>query len=80
MDRTRQAARMAAHPEVASMGTSREIARMAARREVASMGTSWEAVRSQRLQAVAGRRQPLEPHNLAHKMRGESQSLRHIRR
>jgi len=60
------------------MGTSREVARMAICREVVRMGTSQEVahmaatrglIRSRHQQAVAGRRQPPEPHNLAHKMR-----------
>jgi hypothetical protein len=71
--------------DAAHMGTSWEVARMAARREVASMGTSREAahmaasrdlVRSRHRQGGAGRRQPPERHNLAHKTTRESQQFR----
>jgi hypothetical protein len=71
------------------MGMSLEMFRMAARLEAARMGTSREAVRmaagqdpvcSRRQQAVARRRQPPGPHNLAHKMKRESQPFRQIRR
>ena len=49
------------------MDTSREVARMAARPDL---------TRSRHRQTVAGRRQPLEPRNLAHKMTRESQPFR----
>jgi hypothetical protein len=55
--------------EVAHMGMSREMFRMAARREVAR-------IRNQH----AGGRQPPEQHNLAHKMKRESQQFRQIRK
>ncbi len=57
--------------EVAHMGVSREMFRMAARRE---------AARSRDQQAAAGRRQPPEQHNLAHKMKQESRQFRRIRK
>jgi len=66
--------------DVARMGTSREGARMAAARAVARTGTSREVarraarrglIRSRRRQAVAGRRQLPEPHNLARMMKRE---------
>jgi hypothetical protein len=50
---------MAAWREVARMGTSREVAHMAASRDL---------IRSRHQQVVAGRRQPPEPHSLAHKI------------
>jgi hypothetical protein len=53
--------------EAVSMGTAREAVHMAA---------SQDLVRSRRQQAVAGRRERLEPHNLAHKMRGQSRTFR----
>jgi hypothetical protein len=62
------------------MGTSWEVARMAARRAVARMGTTREVVRmaarpdlirSRHQQVVAGRKQPREAYNLAHKMKRE---------
>jgi hypothetical protein len=62
---------MAAWREVARMGTSREVAHMAASRDL---------IRSRHQQVVAGRRQPPEPHSLAHKMRRESQPSRIIRK
>jgi hypothetical protein len=61
---------MEARREVARRGTSREEAHMAARRDL---------IRSRHQPAVAGRRRPLEPHNLAHKMRQEPQSFRQRR-
>ena len=57
--------------EVAHMGTSREVARIAGCRDL---------IRSRDHQAAAGRRQPPEPHNLAHKMRRELQAFRQIRK
>jgi hypothetical protein len=78
MDRRRKGTRMAARREAASMGTNREVAHMA-NQKAAHMAVGREVVRSRRQQAVAGRRQPLEPHNLAHKMRGESQPFPQIR-
>jgi hypothetical protein len=60
---------MKARREVARMGTSREVAHMAASRDL---------IRSRHQQVVAGRRQPPEPHNLAHKMRREPQTFRQI--
>ena len=71
---------MAAWREVARMGTSREVARMGTSREVARMAASRDLIRSRHQQVVAGRRQPPEPHNLAHKMRRESQPRRQIRK
>jgi len=62
---------MAAWREVARMGTSREVAHMALSRDL---------IRSRHQQVVAGRRQPPEPHSLAHKMRRESQPSRLIRK
>ena len=63
--------RMVARREAARMGRSREAARMAAGRDL---------VRSRRQPAVARRRQPPEPHNLAHKMRRQSRPFRQIRK
>jgi hypothetical protein len=51
------------------MATCREVVRMGTIREVAHMAAGRDLIRSRRQQAVAGRRQPPEPHNLAHKMR-----------
>jgi hypothetical protein len=53
---------------------------MAARREVARIAGCRDLIRSPDQQMAAGRRQPQEPHNLAHKMRRESQPFRQIRK
>jgi hypothetical protein len=71
---------MAAWREVARMGTSREEARMGTSRELVRMAASRDLIRSRHQQVVAGRRQPPEPHSLAHKMRRESQPPRQIRK
>ena len=66
--------------DAARMGTSREVARMGTRREAAHMAVSRELIRSRHQRVVAGRIQPLEPHNLSHKMRRESQPFRQTRK
>ena len=66
--------------EAARMGTSREVAHMAASREVACMTASRDLIRNRHQQVVAGRRQPPEPHSLAHKMRREPQPSRQLRK
>jgi hypothetical protein len=71
---------MATCREAVRMGTSREVVRMGTSREVAHMAATRGLIRSRHQQAVAGRRQPPEPHNLAHKMRRESQPFRQIRK
>ena len=71
---------MAAWREVARMGMSWEVAHMAASREAAHMAASRDLIRSRHQQVVAGRKQPPEPHSLAHKMRRESQPSRQIRK
>src|SRR5262249_44964584 len=76
----REAVRMGTRLEVARMGTRLEVARMGTRREAAHMAVSRELIRSRHQRAVAGRIQPLEPHNLAHKMRRESQPFRQTRK
>jgi len=53
------------------MGTSREVAHTAAGRD---------PIRSRHQQAVAGRKPPPEPRNLAHMMRRESQPFPQIRK
>jgi len=70
------------------MGMNQEMSRMAAReatrmgtsQEAGHMAASWEPVRSRPRRVVAGHRQPREPHNLAHKMRRESQPFRQMRK
>ena len=69
---------MAARREVARMAARREVVRMGTRREVARMAASWDLIRSRHQQAVAGRRQSPEPHNLAHKMKREWRPSRQI--
>src|SRR5215472_5973477 len=78
--RCRDAAHMGTSREVARMGRRREAVRMGTRREAAHMAVSPELIRSRRQRAVAGRIQPPEPHNLAHKMRRESQPFRQTRK
>jgi hypothetical protein len=80
MDTSREVARMDTSREVARMDTSRAAVRMGTSRAVLHMVASPDLIRSRRQQAVAGRRRPPEPHNLAHKMRGESQPCRQIRK
>ena len=62
------------------MATCREVVRMGTSREVAHMAAGRDLIRSRRQRAVAGRRQPPEPRNLAYKMRRESQPFRQIRK
>jgi len=68
------------HREAAHMGTSREAVRMAPRREVARIVGCLDPIRSRDRRTAAGRRRPQEPHNLARKMRRESQPFRQIRK
>jgi len=69
------------------MEASREMARRGARRNriAARAGATRIAgyrvlIRNRGQQGAAPRRQLLDPRNLVHKMRGESQPLRQIRR
>src|SRR5215467_3268649 len=66
--------------ERVSVKRCRDAAHMGTSREAARMGVSPELIRSRRQRAVAGRIQPPEPHNLAHKMRRESQPFRQTRK
>src|SRR5690242_5460762 len=61
------APRMSARPAVARTGTSREVARTAADRD---------RLRNRYQQVDVGRRQPPEPHSLAHKTKREWQRSR----
>jgi len=72
----REVAHMAAHRQVARMGRSLEVARMGMSLEIAHMVVAADLIRSRHHQAVAGRRQRPEPHNLAHKMKRELQRQR----
>ena len=72
--------RMAARREATRMGTSRKATRMSTSWEAGHMAASREPVRSRHRRVVAGHRQPREPHNLAHRMRRESQPFRQIRK
>ena len=64
--------------EMPRRGTRREVSRTAARGEVARMAGYLDLIRS--LGQGAARRRPREPHNLAHKMKRESQLFRQIRK
>ncbi len=66
--------------EMARTGMSREVVRMAACREVAGIAGCRDLIRNRDQRTAAGRRQPQEPHNLAHQMRRESQPFRQIRK
>ena len=66
MGMSREVAHMAARREVARMGRSLEVARMGKSLEIAHMVAAADLIRSRHQQAVAGRRQPPEPHSLAH--------------
>ena len=76
MGMSREVAHMAAHQQVARMGRSLEVARMGKSLEIAHMVAAADLIRSRHHQAVAGRRQRPEPHNLAHKMKRELQRQR----
>jgi hypothetical protein len=66
--------------EMPRRGTGREVSRIAARVEVARIAGYRDLIRSPDQQGAARRRQPPEPHNLAHKMRRESQPFRQLRK
>ena len=69
---------MEASREMLRRGTRRKASRIAARAEVTRIAGS-VLIRTPN-QEEAPHMQVPDPHNLAHKMRGETQSLRHIRR
>jgi hypothetical protein len=69
-----------ARRELAHMGRSREAVHMAPRREVARIVGCRDPIRSRDRQMAAGHRRRQEPHNLARKMRRESQPFRQIRK
>jgi hypothetical protein len=69
--------RKGAPREVPRRGTRREVSRIAARGEATRIAGHRDLTRSRE---AAGRSQPLEPDNLAHKMKGELQLFRQIRR
>jgi hypothetical protein len=62
------------------MGRSREVAHKVPRREVAHIVGCRDPIRSRDQQTAAGHRRLQEPHNLARKMRRESQPFRQIRK
>jgi hypothetical protein len=68
---------MGAGREMPRRGTRREVSRIAARAEVRRIAGYRDLIRTRDQQGAAQRRQsPPEPHNLAHKMRQESQPFR----
>jgi hypothetical protein len=69
-----------ARREVAHMGRSREVARMAPRLEAARIAGCRDPFRSRDRQTAAGHRRRREVHNLARKMKQESQPLRQTRK
>ena len=71
--------RRGAGREMPRRDTRREVNRIAVRVEVARIAGYRDLIRSRDQQGAARRRQPPEPHNLAHKMRRESQPFRQIR-
>jgi hypothetical protein len=71
---------MEASREMLRRGTRRKASRIAARAEVTGIAGYRVLIRTPDQERAAPRRQLPDPHNLAHKMRGESQSLRQIRR
>ena len=75
MGMSREVAHMAARREVARRDRNREVARMGMSLEIAHMAAAG-LIRSRHQQTVAGRRQPPEPYNLAHKMTRELQRQR----
>ena len=72
--------RKGAPREVPRRGTRREVSRIAARGEVTRIAGLRDLIRSRDQPGAAGRSQPLEPDNLAHKMKGELQLFRQMRR
>jgi hypothetical protein len=72
--------RMEASREMLRRGTRRKASRIAARAEVTRIAGYRVLIRTPDQEGAAPRRQLPDPHNLAHKMRGESQPLRQIRR
>jgi len=70
---------MGASREMPRRGTRREVSRIAARGEVARIAGYRDLIRSRDQQGAARRRQSPEPHNLAHKMKRDSQPFRQIR-
>ena len=72
--------------EAGHIGKCREASRFAVRREVGRIVGCRDLIRREqegvapRRQAPDPRRQAPDPHNHAHKMRGESQLLRQIRK
>jgi hypothetical protein len=71
---------MGASWEMPRRDTGPEVSRTAAREEVVGIAGYRDLIRSRDRQGAALRRQPPEPHNLAHKMRRESQPFRQIRK
>jgi hypothetical protein len=71
---------MGASREMPRKDTRPEVSRTAAREEVARIAGYRDLIRSRDRQGAARRRQPPEPHNLAHKMRRESPPFRQIRK
>jgi hypothetical protein len=61
-------------------GTRREVNRIAVRAEVARIAGYRDLIRSRDQHGAAQRSQLPEPHNLARKMRRESQAFRQIRK
>ena len=72
--------RMEASREMLRRGTRRKASRIAARAEVTRIAEYRVLIRTPDQEGAAARSQLPDPHNLAHKMRGESQPLRQIRR
>jgi hypothetical protein len=73
-----EVSRRGAGPEMSHRGMRREVSCIAARAEVARIAGYRDLIRSRDHQGAARRRQPPEPHNLAHKMRRESRSFRQV--
>ena len=69
---------MGAGREMPRRGTRRKVSRIAARAEVRRIAGYRDLIRTRDQQGAAQRRQPPEPHNLAHKMRPASQPFQQI--
>ena len=65
--------------EMPRRGTRREVSRIGARGEVTRIAGWRDLIRSRDQPGAAGRSQPLEPDNLARKMKAELQLFRQIR-
>ncbi len=75
-----ETSRMVARREMPRKAARGELSRIEAREEVAGIAGCRDLIRRPDQQGEARRRQPLEPHNHAHKMRREPQPFQQLRK